>query len=137
MLKDSSPILLHDFGKGSRTIEGCKTTIKNLTKKVQSSPEKAQILFKLINFYDRKSVLEIGTSLGLTTAYLSNANKNSSVTTIEGDPNIYLLAKKNFQKLSLKILPSIMEILTFYFQKFSKTSLTLFFLMVITPKKLL
>lgn len=102
LLKDSSPILIHNLGKGSHTIKGLKTTIKNLTKKVQSSPKKAQILFKLINFYDSKSILEIGTSLGLTTAYLSNANKNSSVTTIEGDPNLYLLAKKNFQKLSLK-----------------------------------
>ena len=56
----------------------------------------------LSNIKIAKNILEIGTSLGLTTAYLSNANKNSSVTTLEGDPSIYLMAKKNFQKLGLK-----------------------------------
>ena len=102
LLKDASSVFLHDLGKGSTTIRGSKIKVKTLTKKVQSRPEKAQILFKLVNFYNSNNILEIGTSLGLTTAYLSNANKNSSVTTLEGDPSIYLMAKKNFQKLGLK-----------------------------------
>ena len=85
LLKDASSVFLHDLGKGSTTIRGSKIKVKTLTK-VQSRPEKAQILFKLVNFYNSNNILEIGTSLGLTTAYLSNANKNSSVTTIRRRP---------------------------------------------------
>ena len=73
-----------------------------MTKKVQSSPKKAQLLFKLVNYFQCTKILEIGTSLGITTAYLSNANKKASITTIEGDPNICKLAQINFKKLGLK-----------------------------------
>mgnify|MGYP001157411018 FL=1 len=102
LLKDSTLLTLNDFGQGSKSIKSKKITLKKLTKKVQSTPNKAQLLFKLVNYFQCTNILEIGTSLGLTTAYLSNANKKASITTIEGDPIIYKLAHANFKKLGLK-----------------------------------
>jgi predicted O-methyltransferase YrrM len=102
LLKNQSEIVLYDLGEGSKTIKNKKTNIGALTKNVQSSALKGQLIFRLINFYKRKNILEIGTSLGLTTAYLSNGNKKGKVTTVEGDPAIYELAKQNFQKLGLQ-----------------------------------
>jgi len=102
LLKQNEAIELKDLGAGSKYIRSSNSTINILTKKVQSRPEKAQILFRIASFFQMKNILEIGTSLGLTTAYLSNANKNGKVTTIEGDPKLGELAQKNFNTLKLK-----------------------------------
>ena len=102
LLKQNEAIELKDLGAGSKYIRSSTSTINILTKKVQSRPEKAQILFRIASFFQMKNILEIGTSLGLTTAYLSNANKNGKVTTIEGDPKLGELAQKNFNTLKLK-----------------------------------
>ena len=102
LLKQKDTIELKDMGVGSQSIKSSTSTINILTKKVQSRPEKAQILFKIVSFFQKENILEIGTSLGLTTAYLSNANKNGKITTIEGDPTVSNLAKKNFKTLNLK-----------------------------------
>ena len=45
--------------------------------------------------------MELGTSLGITTAYLAAANANGKVFTIEGAPAIAKLARKNFDRLNL------------------------------------
>lgn len=102
LLKQNDSIELKDLGAGSKSIKSSTIMINILTKKVQSRPEKAQILFRIVSFFQKKNILEIGTSLGLTTAYLSNANKNGKVTTIEGDPKVSRLAQKNFNTLKLK-----------------------------------
>ncbi len=102
LLKQNEAIELKDLGAGSKSIKSSTSTINILTKKVQSRPEKAQILFRVVSFFQKKNILEIGTSLGLTTAYLSNANKDGKVTTIEGDPKVSSLAQKNFNTLKLK-----------------------------------
>jgi predicted O-methyltransferase YrrM len=102
LLKQNEAIELKDLGAGSKYIRSSTSTINILTKKVQSRPEKAQIIFRIASFFQMKNILEIGTSLGLTTAYLSNANKNGKVTTIEGDPKVAKLAQKNFNTLKLK-----------------------------------
>ena len=102
LLKQNKAIKLKDLGAGSKSIKSSRSTINFLAKKVQSRPEKAQILFRMVSFFQKKNILEIGTSLGLTTAYLSKANKDGKVTTIEGDPNVFSLAQKNFKTLKLK-----------------------------------
>ena len=102
LLKQNEAIELKDLGAGSKSIKSSTSTINILTKKVQSRPEKAQILFRLVSFFQKKNILEIGTSLGLTTAYLSNANKDGKVTTIEGDPKVSSLAQKNFKTLKVQ-----------------------------------
>ena len=92
--KTKEVIKLKDLGVGSKSIKSSTSTINILTKKVQSRAEKAQILFRIAIFFQKKNILEIGTSFGLTTAYLSNANKNGKVTTIEGDPKVGSSLKK-------------------------------------------
>ena len=60
------------------------------------------VCFRVVNYFKPSTILEIGTSLGFTTSYISNANKKSKITTIEGDPTIANIAKSNFQILKLK-----------------------------------
>ncbi|MBK8365702.1 MAG: class I SAM-dependent methyltransferase [Bacteroidetes bacterium] len=59
----------------------------------------SQLIFRLVNFSNAKNIIELGTSLGITTLYISNAAKNGKVISLEGSTEIADLAKVNFQKM--------------------------------------
>ena len=54
LLKQNEAIELKDLGTGSKSIKSSTSTINILTKKVQSRPEKAQILFRMVSFFQKK-----------------------------------------------------------------------------------
>jgi len=101
LLSEHTAIKLNDLGAGSKITNAKSTTINKLTDKVQSSKNKAQLIFRTINFFRPKKILEIGTSLGLTTAYMANANRQSIITTVEGDQSIAKIANNNFKRLKI------------------------------------
>lgn len=47
-------------------------------------------------------VIEIGTSFGISAAYMASANSENSIITIEKDQEIAEIAKQNFKQLRLK-----------------------------------
>jgi len=47
-------------------------------------------------------ILEIGTSLGITTSYLACANPESRIITLEGCPELSRKAREHFRKLGIK-----------------------------------
>ena len=61
-----------------------------------------QLLFRIIDHYAPEYLLELGTSLGMTSAYLAMANPSSTLTTLDDFSRIVTLAKENFQKLGIK-----------------------------------
>lgn len=98
LLNNDKKILITDFGTGKNNRE---KTIKSIAQKTIKSPEIAQILFRIVAYQNPKTILELGTSLGITTAYLAAYNKNIEVTSLEGCPNTVSIAKENFKKLFL------------------------------------
>jgi len=62
----------------------------------------AQLLYRLVNHFQPTQILELGTSLGITTAYLAKAKTDAAVTTMEGSVAIAAIAKENFRTLSLE-----------------------------------
>ncbi|TAG85728.1 MAG: class I SAM-dependent methyltransferase [Bacteroidetes bacterium] len=102
MLSNYQKIDVTDFGAGSHLNSSPQKTISSLAK-ISSTPAKeAQLLFKLINYFDTKTIVELGTCLGLTTLYLQKANSKNKVYTFEGCPNIAKIAKENFKELDSK-----------------------------------
>jgi predicted O-methyltransferase YrrM len=99
LLSNKTEISIEDFGAGSKTFSSNKRKIKELTKKGTSTTKQSETLYKLINFLNCKTSIELGTSIGLNTLYLAGANKNAQVITIEGSKNLFEfaseLAKKN------------------------------------------
>jgi predicted O-methyltransferase YrrM len=64
----------------------------------------------MVNYYRPEKILEMGTSLGITTLYLSTPNQNARVITLEGCPETMRLAKEHFDKLNAKnITPVVGE----------------------------
>ena len=94
MLKQKQTIVLNDLGQGNRNNIRKTTTVNRLLNRVQSSSQKAQLLFRIANHYQCFKILEIGTSLGLTTAYLANSNKKAKVVTIEGRDGTQKMLKR-------------------------------------------
>ena len=101
LLTDVREIELEDFGAGSRVK---KTNIRRVSDIARSSlkPKKyGQLLFRIADHYAPASILELGTSLGITTAYFAMAKKDAKVITMEGARSVAELAGNNFEKLGL------------------------------------
>ena len=61
----------------------------------------SQLLFRIADHYAPGNILVLGTSLGITPAYLASAGKDIKVTTLEGVSEIAAVAASNFSKLGL------------------------------------
>jgi len=93
-LRQDQRIIQHtDFGAGSK-LGSTEKSIKSFVNTSASSKYKGEILFNLARYMDAKNILELGTNVGLGTAYLASANSASCVETIEGCPELCQVAKE-------------------------------------------
>jgi predicted O-methyltransferase YrrM len=102
LLHDHRQIDVTDFGAGSRIRPSKRRKISEIARHSAKPPRLAQLLFRLVNRTQPAILLDVGTSLGLTTAYLAAARPGASLTTLEGCPRTAALARKNFDELGLK-----------------------------------
>jgi len=102
LLKDKRIVNITDFGAGAKTNKSIQRTVEDIAKKSLKKPSLAQLFFRIIRFYQYKNILDLGTSLGLTTAYLGKANNGIKLKSFEGCAETAKAAQENFNKLSLK-----------------------------------
>jgi predicted O-methyltransferase YrrM len=100
LLTDKRLIKIEDLGAGSRIHSSNQRVAAQIARAALKPKRLAQVLFRLARHYQPQTVIELGTSLGITTSYLSKANPESSIITIEGNESIASIAKENFQKLN-------------------------------------
>jgi predicted O-methyltransferase YrrM len=100
LLNNNQRIEPMDFGAGSKVKH--RRTLADIAKTSLTPTARCQILFRLITYQKPRTILELGTSLGITTAYLAAASQESSVYTIEGNPALSALAASVAEQLSLK-----------------------------------
>lgn len=94
---DQRILQLTDFGTGKRN----SAKIAEIAKRSLKKPNWAQLLYRIVNITQAKTVLELGTSLGLTTAYLASPDKYLRCITFEGSAEVANVARENFGKLGL------------------------------------
>lgn len=99
--KDNRLLTVEDMGAGSE-FHSRERRIAEIVRHAAKPPKLAQLLFRMVRYYRSKSVIELGTSAGLTTAYLALANNNAVVISMEGAVQVAELAKKNFEKLQIQ-----------------------------------
>ncbi len=99
LLKSQKSINIDDFGAGKGGSYTKK--VSSIASKSLKNAKYAQLLFRLVNYFKPEYIIELGTSLGITTMYLASINKNSRVTTFEGSNEIASLAELNFKQLNL------------------------------------
>lgn len=98
LLANKNLIEVTDFGAGSRVFKSNKRQISKIAKTAGISSKRAKLLFRVVNYFQPTTVLEIGTSLGLATSVLSLGNKNAKLTTLEGCSCTMNQCQLQFQK---------------------------------------
>lgn len=101
-LNNHTEIQMVDLGAGSRLGSAEMRKVSAIAKSSLQSPKYASLLFRLVDFFQPKIMIELGTSLGITTSYLAKAVRNCNIVSIEGNPSLAHLAKLGFQKLAIK-----------------------------------
>jgi predicted O-methyltransferase YrrM len=111
LLENKNTIEVTDFGAGSRIFNSNTRAINQIAKNAGISSKRAQLLFRIVHYFQPKNILEIGTSLGLATSALSlgleaktnraKLNKNSKIITLEGCTNTMSIAKSQCQLQNL------------------------------------
>jgi predicted O-methyltransferase YrrM len=107
LLQDHRRIDITDMGAGSQVRKNRRRRISDLARHSAKPPKLAQLLFRLANHLQPQTILEVGTSLGLTTAYLAAACPGARTVSLEGCPQTAALARQNFQHLPLPNLTLI------------------------------
>jgi predicted O-methyltransferase YrrM len=102
LLQETKVIAVTDLGAGSRTKASPSRAVRNIAATSAKPAKYAQLLFRLVNHFQPATVLELGTSLGLTTCYLAAARSQGHVYTFEGCPNLAAEATRHFRQLHLR-----------------------------------
>jgi len=103
LLQNETTLSIEDFGAGSSINKNLQRSVADIANHSIKSKKWAQLLFRIVQHYKPATILELGTSLGVSTAYLSLANPSARVISLEGSPQIAATAKKNFEKLGLPV----------------------------------
>jgi predicted O-methyltransferase YrrM len=102
-------ITISDFGSGSRVFKSNERVITKMAKTSGISSKRAKLLFRMVSYFNSKSILELGTSLGLASSALSLGNKQASITTIEGCQETAKIAQEQFRTFQLNNIQVIVD----------------------------
>jgi len=101
LLQSEKVIEVKDYGAGSASLKNNKRKVKDIARTSLKSRSLSQLLFRLILFNKPNTIIDLGTSLGITTSYLAKAEKKSKVYTFEGCKETAAIALENFKKAKI------------------------------------
>ena len=108
LLENQNTIEVTDFGAGSRVFKTNQREVSKIAKVAGISTQRAKLLFRLINYFQPSTFLELGTSLGIATYSASIALKNTKIISVEGCKETSLFTSNKFLKcFSLEQLENI------------------------------
>lgn len=98
---DQTVLNIVEMGAGSKVNPKLQRTVKSLVKHAAIDEVSGKHLFRMVNHYKPQTILELGTSLGISAMYQAYANLNAKVLTIEGSPEVANKAWEHFNRLGL------------------------------------
>lgn len=116
LLENKNFIEVTDFGAGSRVFKSNRRQICKIAKTAGISSKRAELLFRVTNYFKPAIILEIGTSLGLATSALALGSPKAKVITLEGCPETANQSHLQFQKFNFNNVNSIVTEFDQYFQ---------------------
>ncbi len=100
-LKNSGKsIHVKDFGAGSRdqNLQKHQTRpVKQMLSNASVSLKLQRLLFRLVQFFQPKTILELGTHLGMGTIAMASGNPTAEITSVEGCPNTADFTENNLR----------------------------------------
>lgn len=118
LLKDHTLLHVEDHGAGSVALKSSSRPVYRIARTSLKPAKYGKLLFRICKHYNISTVLELGTSLGITTAYL--ASGSTTVHTIEGAAAVGEKAGAVWKNLNLnninlhlgtfsRVLPSLLQ----------------------------
>ena len=107
LLANETTIAIKDFGAGSKNIKNNQRKIAAIAASSLKPKKFSQLLFRMVNYYQPTTIIELGTSLGITTAYLASPKPDAKIITMEGAASIAAVALQGFQQLQLKNIQQV------------------------------
>jgi len=115
--KNRLKIEVNDFGANKGTY---LKSISSIAKHVAVPEKYGQFLNSLATYLEANTILELGTSLGLGSAYLAANHSNAQIISIEGSATVAAIAKANLTSLNIQnveiicgnfddVLPSVLK----------------------------
>ena len=101
--RNKTNIEITDFGTGNNR----NKTISALEREVAIRPKYGRLLYRLAKYFKPKQILELGTSIGLSSAYMALADKETAVTSLEGAEELIKVARDNYHKLGLSNIKTV------------------------------
>lgn len=98
---------VEDFGAGSVTGNKKQRSFAEIVQHAAKSKKLGQLLFRIVNYYQPVSVIELGTSLGLSAAYMAMGNPASRLVTFEGATAVAAVATENFSLLKINNIETV------------------------------
>ncbi|MDF2451329.1 MAG: class SAM-dependent methyltransferase [Bacteroidota bacterium] len=83
-----------DLGAGSKKLKSDTRTVSEIAKHGIARQKQAEFMYRLVNKFVPATIVELGTSIGLTTLYMAKGSPRSDIYTIEGSPKIAEFARK-------------------------------------------
>ncbi len=102
LLVNKTLLTIEDFGAGSRIHTHTQRSVADIASSSLKPKKYGRLLFRMVNYFQPATILELGTSLGITTAYLASGNANAQVITMEGAVAIADTAQQTFAALQLE-----------------------------------
>lgn len=98
MISDKRIILIEDLGSRSVSL---KKNLRRVSEIARYSPvprKYGELLSNMAAEFGKPLIIELGTSLGISTMYMAASSADATVCTIEGCPGIAEIARQNFNE---------------------------------------
>jgi predicted O-methyltransferase YrrM len=103
LLNRSQVIEITDFGSGAnqKAYSHRFESVASIARKSSVSDKYGRLLFRLVKYFRPQTIIELGTSLGISTLYLALANPDAHIFTIEGCTTKSEQAENNFKAMQV------------------------------------
>jgi predicted O-methyltransferase YrrM len=101
LMSNKTLLTIEDFGAGSTVTKSNQRRVDNIARSALKPKKFGQLMFRMVDYYKAQTIVELGTSLGITTGYLASGNLKGQVFTFEGARQVAEVAIENFKRLSL------------------------------------
>lgn len=103
LFQDQTMLLVEDMGAGSVYAATHSLSVATIARRAAKPPRLGQLLFRIAHHYRPATVVELGTSLGMSAAYLASGAPEANVFTLEGAPAVAEAADRNLRSLGVDV----------------------------------
>lgn len=99
LLSSDEWVAISGIGSGSKYYRSGKVRLSIIAKNSSIPKKYGILLYNLCRYFKPKTIIELGTSCGISAMYMVSSYNDSKVYTIEGEKDLVAIAQQNFKQL--------------------------------------